>query len=168
MSKKLKPIVAVIMGSITDWPTMKDACDALKSFGIPFEKKILSAHRTPDEMRAFAQNARANGIKLIIAGAGGAAHLPGMTASYTTLPVIGVPIVSKTLNGIDSLYSIVQMPRGIPVATVAIGNATNAALLAIQILSIEDKKLEKKIELFRTNQTVEVKKMNNELKGLKN
>ncbi len=162
--KKSKATVAVIMGSLSDWPTMKEACDVLKSFGIPFEKQILSAHRTPDEMREFALNARVNGIKVIIAGAGGAAHLPGMTAAYTTLPVIGVPVQSKTLSGVDSLYSIVQMPKGIPVATVAIGNASNAGLLAVQILSIEDKKLAKKIEAFREGQTVEVKKMNKELK----
>lgn len=166
--KKTKAVVAVIMGSLSDWPTMKEACDVLKAFGIPFEKQILSAHRTPDEMRDFAINARSAGIKTIIAGAGGAAHLPGMTAAYTTLPVIGVPIVSKTLQGIDSLYSIVQMPKGIPVATVAIGNASNAALLAIQILSIEDKKLAQKIEKFREGQQLEVKKMNSELKRLKN
>jgi 5-(carboxyamino)imidazole ribonucleotide mutase len=162
--KKSKTTVAVIMGSLSDWPTMKEACDVLKSFGIPFEKQILSAHRTPDEMREFALNARANGIKVIIAGAGGAAHLPGMTAAYTTLPVIGVPVQSKTLSGVDSLYSIVQMPKGIPVATVAIGNASNAGLLAVQILSIEDKKLAKKIEAFREGQNGEVKKMNKELK----
>lgn len=161
--KKTKPVVAVIMGSLSDWPTMKEACDVLKSFGIPFESQILSAHRTPDEMRDFAMNAKSNGLKLIIAGAGGAAHLPGMTAAYTTLPVIGVPIVSKTLQGIDSLYSIVQMPKGIPVATVAIGNASNAALLAVQILAIEDKKISLKIEKFREGQSLEVKKMNKEL-----
>jgi len=165
--KKTKPQVAVIMGSLSDWPTMKEACDVLKAFGIPYEHQILSAHRTPDEMREFAMNARVNGIKIIIAGAGGAAHLPGMTAAYTTLPVIGVPILSKSLQGIDSLYSIVQMPKGIPVATVAIGNASNAALLAIQILSIENKKLALKIEKFRENQNIEVKKMNKELKRVK-
>ncbi len=165
--KKSKPQVAVIMGSLSDWPTMKEACDVLKAFGIPYEHQILSAHRTPDEMRDFAMSARDNGIKIIIAGAGGAAHLPGMTAAYTTLPVIGVPILSKSLQGIDSLYSIVQMPKGIPVATVAIGNASNAALLAIQILSIENKQLALKIEKFRENQSLEVKKMNKELKRVK-
>lgn len=161
---KKKPSVAVIMGSLSDWPTMKEAIDTLKSFNIPFIHHILSAHRTPDEMREFAINARKNGIKIIIAGAGGAAHLPGMTAAYTTLPVIGVPILSKSLQGVDSLLSIVQMPKGIPVATVAIGNASNAALLAIQILSIENKSLTKKIEEFRKGQSAQVKKMNNELK----
>lgn len=171
MSKKMNkgkssPVVAVIMGSLSDWPTMKDACDMLKAFGVPFEKQILSAHRTPDEMRDFALNAKDKGIKVVIAGAGGAAHLPGMTAAYTTLPVIGVPIVSKTLQGIDSLYSIVQMPKGIPVATVAIGNAHNAALLAIQILSINDGKLSAKIQKFRDGQSAEVQKMNKEFKKL--
>ena len=146
--KKSLPVVAVIMGSLSDWSTMKEATDVLEAFNISYEQQILSAHRTPDEMRDFALNARKQGIKIIIAGAGGAAHLPGMTADYTTLPVIGVPIQSKTLQGVDSLLSIVQMPKGIPVATVAIGNASNAALLAIQILSLEDLTLETKIEKF--------------------
>lgn len=165
--KNSQPIAAVIMGSISDWPTMKEACDILTSFGVAFEKHILSAHRTPDAMRDFALNAKERGIKIIIAGAGGAAHLPGMTASYTTLPVIGVPIMSKALSGVDSLHSIVQMPKGIPVATVAIGNASNAGLLAIQILAIHDEKLSEKIELFRNRQEDEVKKMNSELKKSK-
>lgn len=165
--KKIKPVVAVIMGSLSDWPCMKEAVDTLKAFNIPCEQQILSAHRTPDDSREFAKSAKDNGIKLIIAGAGGAAHLPGVIAAYTTLPVIGVPILSKSLQGIDSLYSIVQMPKGIPVATVGIGNASNAALLAVQILSIEDKNLAKKIEKFRERQTLEVKKMNSELKKSK-
>jgi len=159
--------IAVIMGSISDWPTMKESCEVLESFGIKYEKQILSAHRTPDAMRDFAINARENGLKVIIAGAGGAAHLPGMTASYTTLPVIGVPILSKALSGVDSLHSIVQMPKGIPVATVAIGNASNAALLAIQMLAIEDKTLSEKLTQFRNRQENEVKKMNAELKKTK-
>jgi 5-(carboxyamino)imidazole ribonucleotide mutase len=163
--KKQSPVVSIIMGSLSDWPTMKDAQSTLESFRIPCEHMILSAHRTPDEMRDFAINARLRGIKVIIAGAGGAAHLPGMTAAYTTLPVIGVPIVSKNLQGIDSLLSIIQMPKGVPVATVAIGNATNAALLAVQILSIEDQSLALKIDTFRINQTKQVKKMNEELKA---
>ena len=165
--KKSKAVVAVIMGSQSDWPTMKDACDVLDAFGIPYEKQILSAHRTPDEMRSFAISARTNGIKIIIAGAGGAAHLPGMTAAYTTLPVIGVPIQSKALSGVDSLYSIVQMPKGIPVATVAIGNASNAGILAVQILSIEDSKLTTKIETFRSRQSQDVKESNKVLKKAK-
>lgn len=166
-SKNTKPLVAVIMGSQSDWPTMKEACDVLEAFKIPYEKQILSAHRTPDEMRSFAISARVNGIKIIIAGAGGAAHLPGMTASYTTLPVIGVPIISKALQGIDSLYSIVQMPKGIPVATVAIGNASNAGLLAIQMLSINDDDLALKIETFRQRQSQDVKEANKTLKKTK-
>jgi 5-(carboxyamino)imidazole ribonucleotide mutase len=155
-----KAVVAVIMGSQSDWPTMKEACDVLDAFNIPYEKHILSAHRTPDAMRSFAIGARTLGIKVIIAGAGGAAHLPGMTAAYTTLPVIGVPILSKTLQGVDSLLSIVQMPKGIPVATVAIGNASNAGLLAVQMLSIADEKLTGKIEKFRDRQSQDVKKSN--------
>lgn len=166
-SKSSKPVVAVIMGSQSDWPTMKEACDVLTAFKIPFEKQILSAHRTPDEMRSFAIGARTAGIKIIIAGAGGAAHLPGMTAAYTTLPVIGVPIQSKTLNGIDSLYSIVQMPKGIPVATVAIGNASNAGLLAVQMLSVNDDDLHEKIETFRARQSQDVKESNKVLKKTK-
>jgi 5-(carboxyamino)imidazole ribonucleotide mutase len=157
---KSSALVAVIMGSQSDWPTMKDACDVLDAFGVSYEKQILSAHRTPDEMRSFALSARSNGIKVVIAGAGGAAHLPGMTAAYTTLPVIGVPIQSKALSGVDSLYSIVQMPKGVPVATVAIGNASNAGILAVQILSIEDAKLATKIEEFRSRQSSDVKKSN--------
>ena len=162
-----KAVVAVIMGSQSDWPTMKEACDVLDAFGIAYEKQILSAHRTPDEMRSFALGARTSGIKVIIAGAGGAAHLPGMTASYTTLPVIGVPIISKSLQGIDSLLSIVQMPKGIPVATVAIGNASNAGILAVQMLAIEDAKLATKIELFRSRQSQDVKESNKVLKKSK-
>ena len=140
-----KAAIAVIMGSQSDWPVMKDACDILTTFNIHFEKHILSAHRTPDAMREFAINAKNNGIKIIIAGAGGAAHLPGMTAAYTTLPVIGVPIVSKTLQGIDSLLSIVQMPAGVPVATVGVGNAKNAALLAARILGVSDATISAKV-----------------------
>ncbi len=166
-AKNSKAVVAVIMGSQSDWPTMKEACDVLDAFGVPYEKQILSAHRTPDEMRSFAIAARTNGIKIIIAGAGGAAHLPGMTAAYTTLPVIGVPIQSKALSGVDSLYSIVQMPKGIPVATVAIGNASNAGILAVQILSIEDSKLTTKIETFRSRQSQDVKESNKVLKKAK-
>lgn len=165
--KSTKPVVAVIMGSQSDWPTMKEACDVLTAFKIPFEKQILSAHRTPDEMRSFAIGARMSGIKIIIAGAGGAAHLPGMTAAYTTLPVIGVPIQSKALNGIDSLYSIVQMPKGIPVATVAIGNASNAGLLAVQMLSVADNDLHEMIETFRARQSQDVKESNKILKKTK-
>lgn len=132
--------VAVIMGSSSDWDTMKHACETLDELGISYLKKVVSAHRTPDLMFAFAEQARENGLKVIIAGAGGAAHLPGMVAAKTTLPVIGVPVQSRALNGLDSLLSIVQMPGGIPVATTAIGRAgaTNAALLAASILSIDN------------------------------
>lgn len=140
--------VAVIMGSTSDWETMKHACDVLEELEISYIKKVVSAHRTPDLMFDFAENARTNGLKVIIAGAGGAAHLPGMVAAKTTLPVIGVPVQSKALNGLDSLLSIVQMPGGVPVATVAIGKAgaTNAGLLAAQILSAFDEKLAKQLD----------------------
>lgn len=136
------------MGSKSDWEYMKEAVDILKSFGVSYEVKVVSAHRTPEFMVEYAKTARSRGIEVIIAGAGGAAHLPGMTASLTTLPVIGVPIPSKNLNGLDSLLSIVQMPYGVPVATVAIGGAKNAALLAIRILSIKYKDLEEKLNKF--------------------
>ncbi|MEC1474474.1 5-(carboxyamino)imidazole ribonucleotide mutase [Bacillus haynesii] len=139
----MQPLLGVIMGSTSDWETMKHACGILDELGIPFEKKVVSAHRTPDLMYEYAETARERGLKVIIAGAGGAAHLPGMVAAKTTLPVIGVPVQSKALNGLDSLLSIVQMPGGVPVATVAIGKAgaVNAGLLAAQILSAFDEKL---------------------------
>jgi 5-(carboxyamino)imidazole ribonucleotide mutase len=144
-------MIAVIMGSTSDWETMKHACDILEELGVPYEKRVVSAHRTPDYMFEYAESARDRGIKVIIAGAGGAAHLPGMVAAKTTLPVIGVPVQSKALNGMDSLLSIVQMPGGVPVATVAIGKAgaTNAGLLAAQILSIDDKELAGALESRR-------------------
>lgn len=144
-------LVGVIMGSKSDWETMKHACDILEELEIAYEKKVVSAHRTPDLMFTYAQEARDRGLKIIIAGAGGAAHLPGMVAAKTTLPVIGVPVQSKALNGLDSLLSIVQMPGGVPVATVAIGKAgaVNAGLLAAQILSIEDSELAAKLEARR-------------------
>ncbi|HGF7677268.1 TPA: 5-(carboxyamino)imidazole ribonucleotide mutase [Enterococcus faecium] len=139
--------ISVIMGSTSDWETMKEACQILEEFGVSYEKKVVSAHRTPDLMFEYAQSAREKGIKIIIAGAGGAAHLPGMVAAKTTLPVIGVPVQSRTLNGLDSLLSIVQMPGGVPVATTAIGKAgaINAGLLAIQMLSMYDLELEAKL-----------------------
>lgn len=147
----MKPQVAVIMGSTSDWETMKNACEILDQFEVPYIKKVVSAHRTPDYMFEFAENAKKQGLKVIIAGAGGAAHLPGMVAAKTTLPVIGVPVQSKALNGLDSLLSIVQMPAGIPVATVAIGNsgAKNAGLLAVQMLAAFDETLAEKLEQFR-------------------
>ncbi|MGI8169847.1 5-(carboxyamino)imidazole ribonucleotide mutase [Enterococcus lactis] len=139
--------ISVIMGSTSDWETMKEACQILEEFGVSYEKKVVSAHRTPDLMFEYAQSAREKGIKIIIAGAGGAAHLPGMVAAKTTLPVIGIPVQSRTLNGLDSLLSIVQMPGGVPVATTAIGKAgaINAGLLAIQMLSMYDLELEAKL-----------------------
>lgn len=150
--------VSVIMGSISDWETMKEACLILEEFNINYEKKIISAHRTPELMFDFSEKARERGIKVIIAGAGGAAHLPGMVASKTTLPVIGVPVKSKALSGIDSLLSIVQMPGGIPVATTAIGQAgaKNAGLLATQILSIQDPELTIKLASYRQNMAEQV------------
>lgn len=144
-------LVGVIMGSTSDWETMRHACEILDQFEVPYEKKVVSAHRTPDLMFSYAEEARGKGIKVIIAGAGGAAHLPGMVAAKTTLPVIGVPAPSKALNGLDSLLSIVQMPGGVPVATVAIGKAgaTNAGLLAVQILATQDLELAGKLEAKR-------------------
>ncbi|WP_321384276.1 5-(carboxyamino)imidazole ribonucleotide mutase [uncultured Enterococcus sp.] len=144
----MSTVVSVIMGSTSDWDTMKLACDILEEFEIPYEKKVVSAHRTPDYMFTFAETARERGVKVIIAGAGGAAHLPGMVAAKTTLPVIGVPVQSKALNGLDSLLSIVQMPGGVPVATTAIGKAgaTNAGLLAVQMLSMYDLEIAEKLK----------------------
>jgi 5-(carboxyamino)imidazole ribonucleotide mutase len=140
--------VGVIMGSVSDWETMKHACDILEELGVPYEKKVVSAHRTPDLMFEYAETAAERGLQVIIAGAGGAAHLPGMVASKTELPVIGVPVKTSTLNGMDSLLSIVQMPGGIPVATVAIGHAgaTNAGLLAAQILGTTDLEVRRKVK----------------------
>jgi 5-(carboxyamino)imidazole ribonucleotide mutase len=144
----MNPKIGVIMGSSSDWETMKHACDILEELQVPYEKQVVSAHRTPDLMFEYAENARSRGIQVIIAGAGGAAHLPGMVAAKTTLPVIGVPVQSRALNGLDSLLSIVQMPGGVPVATVAIGKAgaTNAGLLAAQILGINDSELARKLD----------------------
>lgn len=143
--------VAVIMGSLSDWETMKQVAHILETFGIDFDKKVVSAHRTPEIMMNFAKNAEQQGYKLIIAGAGGAAHLPGMVAAMTLLPVIGVPIQSRALSGLDSLYSIVQMPGGVPVASMAIGSAgaKNAALYAAQILALADKNLAEKLKKYR-------------------
>ncbi|WP_338471578.1 5-(carboxyamino)imidazole ribonucleotide mutase [Niallia sp. XMNu-256] len=147
----MKALVGVIMGSQSDWETMKNACEMLDMLEVPYEKKVVSAHRTPDLMFQYAEEARNKGLKVIIAGAGGAAHLPGMVAAKTTLPVIGVPVQSRALNGLDSLLSIVQMPGGVPVATVAIGTAgaKNAGLLAAQILSAFDESLAEKLENYR-------------------
>lgn len=143
-----KPLVGVIMGSTSDWPTMQEACLVLDEINVPYEKKVVSAHRTPDEMFTYAEQAIEKGLHVIIAGAGGAAHLPGMVAAKTVLPVIGVPIKSSTLNGLDSLLSIVQMPGGVPVATTAIGKAgaTNSGLLAAQILGIKYPEIQKRLK----------------------
>jgi 5-(carboxyamino)imidazole ribonucleotide mutase len=152
------PLIAVVMGSDSDWPVMQFAVDVLKQFGVPHEAHVVSAHRTPDLMFSFAEGASARGLRAIIAGAGGAAHLPGMIAAKTTLPVLGVPVPSKHLQGQDSLLSIVQMPKGIPVATFAIGEAGafNAGLFAVAILATTDDKLAKKLAEFRKNQTDKV------------
>ena len=149
------PLVGIIMGSQSDWPTLRAASTLLDELGVAHERHIVSAHRTPDRLYAYAKGAAKKGLKVIIAGAGGAAHLPGMTASMTTLPVLGVPVESKALKGMDSLLSIVQMPGGVPVATFAIGEsgAKNAALHAAAILALSDKKLAKKLETWRARQT---------------
>jgi 5-(carboxyamino)imidazole ribonucleotide mutase len=135
------PLVGIVMGSDSDWPVMKAAADICARFGVPFEANVVSAHRTPDDMADYGKTAAGRGLRVIIAGAGGAAHLPGMLASHTTLPVVGVPVETKHLKGMDSLLSIVQMPRGIPVATVAINSAENAGLLAVRILATSDRNL---------------------------
>ena len=143
--------VAVIMGSASDWETMRASTEVLEQFGVDFEAHVISAHRTPELMFEFAQGAQARGVKIIIAGAGGAAHLPGMVASLTTLPVLGVPVQSKMLSGVDSLLSIVQMPAGVPTATFSIGpsGATNAALFSVRLLAVDDRPLRRKLEQYR-------------------
>ena len=150
------PRIGLIMGSKSDYAVLKDTVEVLEAFGVDYEKKVVSAHRTPDLLYEYAKTAKERGIKVIIAAAGGAAHLPGMTAAITTLPVVAVPIKTSTLNGVDSLLSIVQMPSGIPVGTMAINGAKNAALYAISILALEDEALAKKLEDFRSKQTSEV------------
>ena len=158
ISKRKTP-VGIIMGSQSDWETMKHAAEMLDELKIPYESRIVSAHRTPDRLYEYAKTARERGLKVIIAGAGGAAHLPGMVASMTTLPVLGVPVETRTLKGLDSLLSIAQMPGGIPVGTLAIGTAgaKNAALLAASILSTEDEKATERLEKFRKKQTASIK-----------
>jgi 5-(carboxyamino)imidazole ribonucleotide mutase len=154
-----KPLVAVIMGSTSDWETMKHAVDALERFGVQYEKHVVSAHRTPVWMAEFAGGAESRGIEVIIAGAGGAAHLPGMTAAHSVLPVLGVPVQTSALNGLDSLLSIVQMPGGVPVGTLAIGKAgaTNAGLLAVSILATSRPDLRERLRAFRAEQTAAVR-----------
>lgn len=156
-----KPVVGIVMGSNSDWPVMQKAAEILKAFGVPYEARVVSAHRMPDEMFEYAATARDRGLACIIAGAGGAAHLPGMLAAKCVVPVLGVPVPSKYLRGEDSLYSIVQMPKGVPVATFAIGEAgaANAALYAVTILAVTDKALYAKLQDFRKEQNVKARAM---------
>lgn len=152
MKKKSgRPLVGIAMGSDSDWPVLQEAAEKLELLGVPFEKRVVSAHRTPDDMSDYGKSASGRGLKVIIAGAGGAAHLPGMLAAYTELPVIGVPIPTKQLKGLDSLLSIVQMPSGVPVATVAIGGGANAGILAAQIVATFDEKVAKRLATFRSD-----------------
>ena len=155
MKKNNSPLVGIIMGSDSDWPTMEAAYNLCREFDVACEVRVVSAHRTPDDMARYAKSAHQRGLRVIIAGAGGAAHLPGMVASLTPLPVIGVPVESKSLKGLDSLLSIVQMPAGIPVATVAIGGAKNAGLLAVSILGVSDERLQAALISFKRNLAVE-------------
>jgi 5-(carboxyamino)imidazole ribonucleotide mutase len=159
-SRKTKILVGIIMGSKSDWPTMEEAAKMLDEFGIGYEVEVVSAHRTPDKMMEYAEGAKGRGLRMIIAGAGGAAHLPGMVAAKTSLPVLGVPVKSSALDGLDSLLSIAQMPAGIPVATFAIGvaGAKNAGLFAASVLALQDKAIARKLEKFRKAQTVTVLK----------
>ncbi|MGA2178441.1 MAG: 5-(carboxyamino)imidazole ribonucleotide mutase [Verrucomicrobiota bacterium] len=159
-----KPLVGILMGSDSDWPTMKAAADVCAQFGIASEAKVISAHRTPKDLEQYADKAHERGLRVIIAGAGGAAHLPGVAAAFTTLPVIGVPIESRSLKGLDSLLSIVQMPPGVPVATVGIGAAKNAGLLAVQILSVGSERLQKALVEFKQKLAEESRAKNQNLK----
>ena len=159
MTQNPQPLVGIAMGSESDLPTMQAAADILTQFDVPFEMRVLSAHRTPDRMTGYAKTARERGLRVIVAGAGGAAHLPGMIAASTTLPVIGVPVQTRALNGLDSLLSIVQMPGGVPVATVAIGGAKNAGLLAVQILAATDDRLADALAEFRASEVERVEGM---------
>jgi 5-(carboxyamino)imidazole ribonucleotide mutase len=154
------PLVGIIMGSVSDWETMKSAAEVLERFGVPHERNVVSAHRTPEWMAEYARTAESRGLEVIIAGAGGAAHLPGMTASHTLVPVIGVPVQSRALQGLDSLLSIVQMPGGIPVATMAIGTAgaTNAGLLAVAMLAVRRPELRERLRAFRDEQRDKVRR----------
>lgn len=162
----IAPVIGVVMGSSSDWETMKHAADILTEFGVPFEARVVSAHRMPDEMFAYAEQAEGRGLRAIIAGAGGAAHLPGMLAAKTLVPVLGVPVASRHLQGVDSLHSIVQMPKGIPVATFAIGNAGagNAALFAVAVLARDNPDLRAKLDAFRRRQTAAATAMTEELR----
>ena len=162
----IAPVIGVVMGSSSDWETMKHAADILTEFGVPFEARVVSAHRMPDEMFAYAEQAEGRGLRAIIAGAGGAAHLPGMLAAKTLVPVLGVPVASRHLQGVDSLHSIVQMPKGIPVATFAIGNAGagNAALFAVAVLARDNPALRDQLAAFRKRQTAAATAMTEELR----
>lgn len=155
------PLVGVIMGSQSDWPVMQQACDMLESLGVSYEAKIVSAHRTPQRLVSYATDAKSRGLRVIIAGAGGAAHLPGMTAAMTPLPVLGVPIESKALSGMDSLLSIVQMPKGVPVGTLAIGaaGAVNAGIMAASIIALDSKDVAEALDAYRAKQTASVSEM---------
>lgn len=161
----MEPLVGLIMGSDSDWPTVKPAAEVLAEFGVPFEVGVVSAHRTPEKMLAYAKSAHERGLKAIIACAGGAAHLPGMVAAATPLPVIGIPRALKDLDGLDSLLSIVQMPGGVPVATVSIGGAKNAGLLAVRILSAGDPALVEKMVAYQENMAAEVEKKDENLRS---
>lgn len=163
--KKNPPLIGIIMGSDSDWSTMEAAYNVCREFKMPCEVRVVSAHRTPDDMGVYAKTAHQRGLRVIIAGAGGAAHLPGMVASHTPLPVIGVPVESKSLKGLDSLLSIVQMPGGIPVATVAIGGAKNAGLLAISILGAGDEKIRRQILAFKKQMAAKSRHANQQLQG---
>jgi len=163
--KNTNPLVGIIMGSDSDWPTMKLAAEVCAEFGVPYEAKVVSAHRTPMDMAKYGRTAHKRGLRVIIAGAGGAAHLPGMVASHTPLPVIGVPVESKALKGLDSLLSIVQMPTGVPVATVAIGNGRNAGLLAVKILATSNEKLRASLLKFKARMAVESRAKNRKLQN---
>ncbi len=165
-NKYSHPLVGIIMGSDSDLTIMKQAADICEDFGIPFEIKVLSAHRTPNDTAKYASSAYHRGLRIVIAGAGGAAHLPGVVASYTSLPVIGVPIESKTLKGIDSLLSIVQMPAGVPVATVGINNGRNAGLLAAKILAISNSTLQAQVLKFKANLAIESRQKNQRIKKI--
>ena len=165
MAKKNVPIVGIIMGSDSDWPTMEAAVNVCREFAVACDVQVVSAHRTPDDMSRYAKSAHRRGLRVIIAGAGGAAHLPGMVASHTPLPVIGVPVESHSLKGLDSLLSIVQMPGGIPVATVAIGGARNAGLLAVSILASSDPALQAKVIQFKQKLAAESRRRGRELRA---
>lgn len=159
------PVVGIVMGSDSDWPVMKAAAEVCRGFEVPFEVRVVSAHRTPDDMGEYGRTAHERGLRVIVAGAGGAAHLPGMLAAHSPLPVIGVPVPLKNLDGLDSLLSIVQMPRGVPVATVAIGGALNAGLLAVEILAVGDSALQSKVLAYKEARANDARAANERLQS---